>query len=586
MHKLSRLIVLLTGIFLFAAQAFFAQEKSSPNIQTEARLLEMSRPVERELKGGETHSYKIALEKGQFLNAAVNQRGIDVVVIVFAPDDTKIAEVDSPNGNEGDEPVALEAGTTGSYRIEIISLEKDDPTGRYEIRVNEILSAAQYAARLAEEKRKQQAVVKWLKDTLIPIKTVEAGNDFADLQPLKRILKDVRFVGLGEETHGTREFFQFKHRMLEFLVREMGFRVFAIEASYSACQNINDYIMGKSGDGAKALDSQGFWTWNTEEVRRMIDWMREYNKTVSEDKKIKFTGFDIQYNQTGKSRLLEYLKRVAPGRVAETETLFNAGFEESAYALFSEKGDKAKAALIRLAELRKEYDDLFVFLELNEANLVAASSRAEYEQMREFARVLTQFTDSYSRIDQSGLATRDLYMADNFRRLVNSEPAGTKFVVWAHNGHISTDDENGFNPHFGWHLRRFYGKDYYALGFSFNQGAFQARGNVPNEPPENKLREWTIPPAPENSIDWYLAQTGAKSFITDFRSVRQTTESGEWLKTPRRMRSIGSGFASNFDESSYAVEAPLNKEFDGLFFINTTTRARPNPSVRNVAKTQ
>src|SRR5687767_10808910 len=99
MNKLFRVIVLLIGVFLFAAQVFFAQQpSSSPTVQLEAQPLEQSKPTEREMKADETHAYKITLEKGQFLNAAVNQRGIDVLVRVFAPDGSKIAEIDSPNG--------------------------------------------------------------------------------------------------------------------------------------------------------------------------------------------------------------------------------------------------------------------------------------------------------------------------------------------------------------------------------------------------------------------------------------------------------------------------------------------------------
>lgn len=160
----------------------------------------------------------------------------------------------------------------------------------------------------AEKKLRQKLVIGWFKDQAIPIKTVEAENSFADLKPLKKVFRNVRFVGLGEATHGTREFFQFKHRMLEFLVREMGFRVFAIEASFAACENINDYVMGKTDDGAAALDSQKFWIWNTEEVGAMIDWIREYNRSVPPDRRVKFVGFDIQHNETGKAKLLEYLK--------------------------------------------------------------------------------------------------------------------------------------------------------------------------------------------------------------------------------------------------------------------------------------
>ena len=61
------------------------------------------------------------------------------------------------------------------------------------------------------------AVKQWLTDQAIRVKTVEAEHGLTDLMPLKTVLKDVRIVGLGEGTHGSRQFFQFKHRMLEFL---------------------------------------------------------------------------------------------------------------------------------------------------------------------------------------------------------------------------------------------------------------------------------------------------------------------------------------------------------------------------------
>lgn len=579
MHKPS-LIILLAGMAILTGPLLLAQPTSSPNVPVAAQRLDQTKPIERELKANETHAYKINLEAGEFLNAAVNQRGIDVVVRVFAPDGSKIADIDSPNGTQGDEPIALEAKTTGAYRVEVSPVDPAPQPGRYEIRINEILSSDAYARRLAENKRKQQCVIAWLKNNATPIKTVEAGNGFEDLQPLKRVFKNVRFVGLGEETHGTREFFQFKHRMLEFLVKEMGFRVFAMEASYSACQNINDYVMGRRDDGAAALSSQGFWTWDTQEVRAMLDWMREYNAGVRLEKKVKFVGFDIQNNRTGKSKLLEYLKRMAPDRVAETETFFKVNAEELGNTVFL-KGDKAKAALAKLKELKDQYNDLFVFLEISGARLAAKSSQNEYEQMREYARVLAQYVDCYSSQDGSIYARRDLCMADNFRRIVEREPAGTRFVLWAHNMHISTRDSEDA-PCFGSHLRRFYGKGYYALGFSFNQGGFQSREAEPKDPAKRMLLSFKANPALDDSIDWYLAQTGLKSFIIDFRSGRQNAELGEWLATPHPMRSVGSMYAPGSEQQSFEPTT-ITKAFDGLFFIDTTTRARPNPSVKDVA---
>lgn len=584
MLKSSLIVALLACVLTCAPSAFTAPQQSA-EAGAEVRTLERGKPFEREIKAGETHAYQIALVAGQFFDAAVNQRGIDLVVRVYAPDGSRLAEIDSPNGTQGDEPIALEAKSAGTYRIEVTPLKQDGdtPAGRYEFRVNEIISAEAYAARLAEQKRAQQAVVGWLKASAIPLKTVEAGHGFEDLQPLKRVFKDVRFVALGEATHGTREFFQFKHRMLEFLVREMGFRAFAIEASYSACQNINDYVMGRTDDGAAALDSQGFWTWNTEEVRAMLDWMRAYNKTVPAERRVKFVGFDIQANETGKTKLLEYLKRVAPERAAATEAFFKTSMEQLSAAVF-QKGEKATDELVKLRELRDKYDELFVFLEISGAQLAAKSSQEEYEQMREYARVLAQYTDSYSRASGGGVA-RDLYMADNFRRIVEREPPGTRFVLWAHNGHITTTDHGGSYPTLGYYLRRFYGDSYYALGFSFNQGSFQAMELQPKEAGKRMLLAWTASPAPAESVEWYMAQTGAKLLIVDTRSLRRLAGAGGWLDAPHPLRSVGSMYAPS-PESSWFAPVTLGTDFDGLFFIDTTTRARPNPSVKYAAQTR
>ncbi|HYN07815.1 MAG TPA: hypothetical protein VES67_10525 [Vicinamibacterales bacterium] len=81
------------------------------------------------------------------------------------------------------------------------------------------------------------------------MQTPEAGRGFADLQPLKTISGDARIVSLGEATHGTREFFQLKHRILEFLATEMGFTIFSIEANMPEAYRLNDYVLTGAGRG-------------------------------------------------------------------------------------------------------------------------------------------------------------------------------------------------------------------------------------------------------------------------------------------------------------------------------------------------
>ena len=63
------------------------------------------------------------LQSGQYMRVIVQQRGIDVVVSLMAPDGTKLAESDSDNGNFGPEPASLIAGASGQYLVEIRSPE-------------------------------------------------------------------------------------------------------------------------------------------------------------------------------------------------------------------------------------------------------------------------------------------------------------------------------------------------------------------------------------------------------------------------------------------------------------------------------
>jgi CHAT domain-containing protein/Tfp pilus assembly protein PilF len=98
-------------------------------------------PVEREISGGQSHSYKITMISGQYLHVVVAQRGIDVAVALFAPDGKKISEADSEHLIEGSETMSAITEAPGVYLIEARSPEKTAKTGRYEIKVEELRAA-------------------------------------------------------------------------------------------------------------------------------------------------------------------------------------------------------------------------------------------------------------------------------------------------------------------------------------------------------------------------------------------------------------------------------------------------------------
>jgi CHAT domain-containing protein/tetratricopeptide (TPR) repeat protein len=104
--------------------------------------LELGKPIERELSGGESHRYKISVETGQFVYVVATQRGIDVVVRVFNSANEKLGEMDSPNGTTGNEPLPFIADRSGHYVLEIECQDKKARLGRYEIEVLERRNAS------------------------------------------------------------------------------------------------------------------------------------------------------------------------------------------------------------------------------------------------------------------------------------------------------------------------------------------------------------------------------------------------------------------------------------------------------------
>ena len=74
------------------------------------------------------------------------------------------------------------------------------------------------------EKSEEEQVIEWISENAIQISTVEPGNGFEDLLPIGEMIGDARIVSLGEPTHGNREVFQLKHRIIEYLVKENGFQ--------------------------------------------------------------------------------------------------------------------------------------------------------------------------------------------------------------------------------------------------------------------------------------------------------------------------------------------------------------------------
>jgi CHAT domain-containing protein/tetratricopeptide (TPR) repeat protein len=117
-----------------------AQHVASKKIDQLALI--QGKPVEREIAAGASHNYSIALAAGEYLHASADQRGANVRLTLFAPDERKIIEVDSPDRMQGVEPLFFVATVPGSYRLEVSTPSETTLVGRYELRIVELRQAA------------------------------------------------------------------------------------------------------------------------------------------------------------------------------------------------------------------------------------------------------------------------------------------------------------------------------------------------------------------------------------------------------------------------------------------------------------
>lgn len=442
-----------------------------------------------------------------------------------------------------------------------------------------------------KEQAKLREQVALLKQNAIPLTSVKPvkgvkleTTDLADLQVLKPILQDKKMVGLGEATHGTKEFFIMKHRLFQFLVSELGFRVFAIEYHFSDSIAINNYVLKGEGNAEEVVKNIKYWTWRTQEVLDLVKWMREWN-TVNPNDPVKFYGFDMQgYEEP----IIELKKYAIKTKFLPTENLERTRFMfeilQDKFDVFSQKHqtqNEKESTLNLVKEIQRVLDN-------KKSQLISQTSQREWAEAKQHARILEQY---YSQVTSSDVAVmsnvRDRAMAENVQHISEFE-RHSKIVLWAHNGHVSKAANRGIGISLGKHLKGKYNQQYYSLGFEFYQGCFQARrvGMADILPvlsslfatQKAPLEELCITDSPlEETLAYKLGRIGEPYLFLDFNRKNFYKSKSNWLREPLLYHDIGSSYPSHKLAAVMFLydEGILPELYDGLIYIHNTTRAEP-----------
>ena len=285
------------------------------------------------------------------------------------------------------------------------------------------------------QKPSKERVVEWISANAVELKTVEAGNGFEDLIPFGEMVGDAKIVSLGEPTHGNREVFQLKHRLIEYLVEEKGFTIFALECPFAEAYDMNRYVVHGIGDSRKALAGIYYWAWDTEEVLALIEWLRAYNADSSHKEKVKFVGFDPQDPERAARVMLQYLGKVDPElerHVRPELGILEVPFSNPDWVgrrhYIPEEYDSASLKSIQM--VIQAFDS-------KKGQYVQNSSSIEWSLAKQHARQAEMWIEANINDGENYLKVRDLGQAQNLKWILDLEEKDTKMVIWAHNSHVS-----------------------------------------------------------------------------------------------------------------------------------------------------
>ena len=374
---------------------------------------------------------------------------------------------------------------------------------------------------------------------MLNLSTFSPQGDVTEFAPLLEICSNLTILGLGEPTHGTREAFQLKHRMIRALAEGGLLRTVAFECGLANGRMIDEYIRGGTSTAEDAVIGQDYWCWSTTEIAALVEWLRLFNSRLPADERIAFYGIDVQRCEPAipeLSRLLEQSQPTMPAKLALHQRI-SAGLT----SLRDGELEAGSAAARLLAE------DLFE---------VAGQLPDFWPRM--LCLNLSRHIDCYLGSPEMFLARRDEYMAATLREVTSGRPGLT--ALWAHNEHVASNPDYFGSPSMGYWLRRDYGASYMSLGMLFGSGSFRARG-IRGAP----VQIHEVPTAPSGFVEDEL--NGRPAQLLDVSSCGAN----------RLRRYVGDRY-----DAAAAVQMPelfsLDRppsDFDLLAWIPESTPARP-----------
>ena len=399
-----------------------------------------------------------------------------------------------------------------------------------------------------------------------------------EMQPLSAeyIPENITLLSIGEAAHGCKEMQELKLSVFKEMVEKRGFTAFALEADYGECAEINRYIQGGEGSAEEMVQKFAFPIYHTKEMAELISWMREWNESAPEEKKVRFYGFDMQDPEGSYAFLKEY----SLSHKLTTEEEFSKNLDCIKGENFSLNATNAEEVIAFLGSLREKVEERPEEAQRERGNTADeqdatekqasndnqdSTEKKEFQERQDFLMELNtvrQAAETWlSKEDSSVLRDRD--MEENVKKILEIEQkiGSGKLVISAHDGHIQK--ENPIYNSMGVLLTKDFGEAYYAIGTD----VWKVTDNIKVLGEAKRTVQSFV------SVDPLAAQARfakGKQYALYFSSITdKKSKVYQLIHTPMKMLQLGEGysFVMRFFPNSYRVKSAPVQRYDSMIYL-------------------
>ncbi|WNQ13883.1 erythromycin esterase family protein [Paenibacillus aurantius] len=397
--------------------------------------------------------------------------------------------------------------------------------------------------------------------------------DWRKEETMDRLLEaigDARFVLLGEASHGTSEFYSIRARITQRLLERHGFSFVAVEGDWPSCYALNQYIKSYPGapespaEAMKAFGRWPEWMWANREIARLLDWMKELNRSREQGRQAGFYGLDVYSLWESMDAVMEYL--TDKGLMDELEKARQAF---SCFEPYSRDEQTYGAAAAFLSEdCEKEVQALLQDMRGRNKAAQGDSEEALGAEMNAMAAANAEhYYREMMRGGPESWNVRDRHMVEALERLMDFHGSVAKAIVWEHNTHIgdarATDMKEDGMVNVGQLLREKHPGEVFALGFGTYRGTVIA-GRSWGAP----LSRMKVPEAAAGSWEELMHQAGSHD------QLLLLDNAPEELYRRVGHRAIGVVYHPEYERGNY-VPTVVPERYDAFLHVDETRALEP-----------